>query len=153
MKIGGPSVAMRVMAELDGKLGAVGAHGGDLDALPEHLRRGAAEHAGHPGAVTGAQGGRDNEVGHLSPEDGGARVAEGALGGRVKIDKASLVVDRDDVVERDVEDAGEMRLQPRLGGGGGNLREASEAGASRRTGGAGRRVGRTAAVERATCGR
>jgi hypothetical protein len=103
--------------QLDGKLRPVGAHGGDLDALTEHLGRAAAEHPGHAGAMAFAHGGRDDEVAHLTTDHLGPCVAEGAFGRRIEIDETPLVVDGDDAIQRDLEDAGEVRLKARLGGG------------------------------------
>jgi hypothetical protein len=103
--------------ELDGKLRAVGAHRRDLDPVPEHVRRAAVGEAGEPGAVTLAQRGRDDQLRHLAAEDVGPRAAEGAFGGGVEIDESPLVIDRDDAVERDVQDPREVGLKTRLRGG------------------------------------
>ena len=53
---------------------------------------------------------RDDQVDHELPQHLVAQVAERLLGRRVEVDDAPLVVDRDDAVERGVEDRGLARV-------------------------------------------
>ena len=96
--------------ELDRKLAAVLAHGGDLDAPAEHaaFTRGAL--ARQAGPVLLAQGRRHDQLCQLAAQRLGARVSEHALGRRVELGDPPLVIDGDDRVERHAEDVRLARL-------------------------------------------
>src|SRR5213078_2065116 len=96
--------------ELDRELGAVGAHAGDLEPLAEDSRVTGVEVTGEPGAVLVAKARRDDHLDHLAADDLVGLVPEGPLGGRVEFEHAPVVVDRDDAIERRLED----RSMPRL---------------------------------------
>jgi hypothetical protein len=66
--------------------------------------------AREPAPVRSAQLGRDDQLRHVGPERRRARVAEGALGGRVPLHDAAVLVDGDDAVERRLQDGGLQRL-------------------------------------------
>ena len=115
--------------ELDRELAAVGAHPGDLEAAVEDRALLGGEIAAQSPAVAPAQRGRHDQLGHVLPDHLTGAVAEGALGGRVEVDHAALVVHRDHRVERRVEHglvAGLLRSQllGRRGGAAGSGRSA-----------------------------
>ena len=84
-----------------GKTRPVGAHGVDLDALVEHVRR-----PGFELARDAADGGKlalvrgDDQLCHRLPDRLRTRVAEGPLGGGVELDDAATVVGGHVAVER-----------------------------------------------------
>ncbi len=53
---------------------------------------------------------RDDQLGHLAPDDVLGPVAERLLGGRIELEHAAPVVDRDDAVERRFQDRGMTSL-------------------------------------------
>jgi hypothetical protein len=97
--------------QLDGKLRAVRAHRGQLHA-PAHHRPAAAalEVPGEPAAVRLAQGGRDDQLGHLAADHLLAGVAERLLGGPVDIEHAPVRAHGDHGVEGRVEQRPPARL-------------------------------------------
>ena len=96
--------------DVDGELAAVGAHGGQLDALAEDRALAGFDEMPEGLAVRLAQAGRDHQLDHALADHRGAAVAEGPLRRPVELQNAPLAVDRDDAVERRIEDRALQRL-------------------------------------------
>ena len=93
-----------VHGQLDRELLAVRPHARELHALADDAALAGLQVAPQPLAVARAQAGRDHELGELLADGGVLGVAEEALRRAVELDHAALVVDRDDGVQRRVED-------------------------------------------------
>ena len=90
--------------QLDGKLGPVRAHRGQLDPLADRrpLSRGQVVGQAAPVAVT--EGGRHDQLAELAADRLAPRVAEGPLGGRVELQDLPGMVHGDDAIERRLQD-------------------------------------------------
>ena len=90
--------------QLDGKLGPVRAHRGQLDPLADRrpLSRGQVVGQAAPVAVT--EGGRHDQLAELAADRLAPRVAEGPLGGRIELQDLPRMVHGDDAIERRVQD-------------------------------------------------
>src|SRR5207247_587610 len=98
--------------ELDGELRPVGAHARDLQPVAEDPRVTGLEIAGESRAMLVAKAGRDDHLDHLAADDLVGLVPEGLLGGRVELEHAPVVVDRDDAVVRRLDDRPVACLTP-----------------------------------------
>ena len=86
--------------DLRGELRAIGPQHTGLPAAIQKRPFAGREEA----AVPLAQGGRDHQRCHLLADDLGPAVTECAFRGRVEFDDASLMIDRDDAVQRGFQD-------------------------------------------------
>jgi hypothetical protein len=90
--------------ELDGEGRAVGSHRLDFDATAQHGTLAGGEVSRDPAAVLGPRVGRDDQLGHLPPDDLRLHIPEGPFGGGVPLAHRPVVIDRDDGVERGTQD-------------------------------------------------
>ena len=96
--------------DLDGELAPVGPHGRHLEPAPDHRAGAVAEEPAEPRAVPLAERRGHDQLGHLPADRVRAAVAERPLRGGVELGDPALGVDRDDAVERRLQDRALARL-------------------------------------------
>jgi len=96
--------------KLDGELAPVRSQAGQLESLPEDSPLPRRVEALHPVVMSVPQRRRDQELGHLLSQNLVARTAECPFRGEVELEDRAALVDRDDGVERGVEDRAAARL-------------------------------------------
>ena len=103
VNVGGPGTSIRVIVSSTGnrvpsaRMASISMRRSSTCGSP------LARYLAEPGPVSDTQLGRDDQLGHFSPDGIASSVAKRPLGRRVELDDASTVIHRDDTVERGVE--------------------------------------------------
>ncbi len=98
---------------------AILAHGAQYEAAAQHHLLPGLKVAGQPTVVLLAQVRRNDQLGGGLPERLGARVAKGALGGRVELANMTARIDGDDAIRRRIQNGPHARLTGSQGAFGG----------------------------------